>query len=135
MKTLHRLEGKVLIASDDPAVQREWRDMLEPRGYLISVARESGWVTELHAEDPPDVILLDAATSDPSEVEALRQRRSDGSSTPIILVTPHPPSDKALAAFMAGAFEILRKPVTADELLPCVTRAVEIGRASCRERV
>jgi signal transduction histidine kinase/DNA-binding response OmpR family regulator len=135
MKTLHRLEGKVLIASDDPAVQREWRDMLEPQGYLISVARESGWITQLHAEDPPDVILLDAAASDPSEVETLSQTRSDGSSTPIIVVTSHPPSDKALAAFMAGAYEILRQPVTADELLPCVTRAVErrdVASASLR---
>jgi signal transduction histidine kinase/DNA-binding response OmpR family regulator len=135
MKTLHRLEGKVLIASDDPAVQREWRDMLEPRGYLISVARESGWAAQLDGEDPPDVILLDAAASDPSEVEALCQTRFDDSSTPIIVVTSHPPSDKALAAFMAGAYEILRKPVTADELLPCVTRAVErrdVASASLR---
>jgi signal transduction histidine kinase/DNA-binding response OmpR family regulator len=135
MKTLHRLEGKVLIASHDPAVQREWRDMLEPRGYLISLAQENGRATELPGEDPPDVILLDAAASDPSEVEAFRQVRSDGSSTPIILVTSNPPSDKALAAFMAGAYEILRKPVTADELLPCVTRAVErrdVASASLR---
>ncbi|HEX9898647.1 MAG TPA: GAF domain-containing protein, partial [Candidatus Methylomirabilis sp.] len=135
MKTLHRLEGKVLIASHDPAVQREWRDMLEPRGYLISLAQGNGRATELLGEDPPDVILLDAAASDPSEVEAFRQVRSDGSSTPIILVTSNPPSDKALAAFMAGAYEILRKPVTADELLPCITRAVErrdVASASLR---
>jgi hypothetical protein len=53
MKTLHRLEGKILIASDDPAVQKECRGILEPRGYLISVVQGNGWATELLAEAPP----------------------------------------------------------------------------------
>ena len=127
MKPLHRLAGKVLIASDDPAVQKEWRGILEPRGYLISVAQGSGWATQLLGEDPPDVILLDRSAPDPAEVEAFHQARSNGSSTPIIVVTADPSSDMALAAFRAGAYDILRKPVTVDDLLPCVIRAVEGG--------
>ncbi len=125
MKTLHRLEGKILIASDDPAVQKECREILKPRGYLISVVQGNGWATELLAEAPPDVILLDSGVLAPSEIEAIHHTRPDGSSPPIIVVTADPSSDRALAAFKAGAYDILRKPVSADELLPCITRAVE----------
>jgi signal transduction histidine kinase/DNA-binding response OmpR family regulator len=136
MTTLPRLERKVLIASDDPAVEKECRDSLEPRGYLISVAQGNGWATQILGEDPPDVILLDSAVLAAAEGEAFRHARPDGSSPPIIVVTADPSSVRALAAFEAGEYDILRKPVSADELLPCITRALNRrGAASTRLRL
>lgn len=40
MKSARRLHGKVLIASDDPAVQEECRSILEARGYPTSMAAD-----------------------------------------------------------------------------------------------
>ena len=53
MKKVHRFEGKVLIASNDPALQKECCGILEPRGYLISMAPGNGWATGLPGEPPP----------------------------------------------------------------------------------
>lgn len=69
-----------------------------------------------------DVILLDISLPDKSGIEVLKRLRTDGCTTPILVLSIHTANQYALRAFRAGASGYINKEAVADELLKAIQK-------------
>jgi PleD family two-component response regulator len=112
---------RILIASDQNAGLRDVETFLSEHGYLVLRVYAGSPVLERARAVRPDVILLDAKLADRDSLDLSRALRDDsliGISTPILLiVTGQPQPGEHLAALRAGIWELLLRPLNANELL------------------
>jgi DNA-binding NarL/FixJ family response regulator len=79
------------------------------------------------AKEPWDVILLDISMPGRNGIETLKQLRSEGIKTPVLMLSMHSAEQYAIRAFRAGASGFLNKETATDELLVAV-RKILAGR-------
>jgi FixJ family two-component response regulator len=98
---------------------------LKKAGYAVATyASAQPLLDRLPSESVPSCILLDVRIPELSGPE-LQERLSElGSTLPIIFLTGHPDVPTTVRAIKAGADDFLTKPVSSDELLQAVERAI-----------
>lgn len=112
---------RILIVEDDPIARKVYIDFFRAKGFTAVVARDGEEALSKFDEQPPDVVLLDAAIPKIDGFEVLYRIRSDpkGRSLPVIMVTAVVRSPRgarhAIDDLRANAY--LMKPVDPDELL------------------
>lgn len=110
-----------LIANDQEWSARSFESILATAGYAILRAYTGTQALERALSARPDVILLDDRLPDVSGLEVCRALREDariGSTTPILITSSEPSTRRRrLEAFKAGAWQFLRAPLDAEELL------------------
>ena len=78
----------------------------------------------LPSEDVPGCILLDVQIPGLTGPELQERLRKLGSTLPIIFITGYPDIPATVRAIKAGADDFLTKPVSSDDLLRAVERAL-----------
>jgi len=98
---------------------------LKRAGYEVAVyASAQPLLDRLPSEGVPSCILLDVQIPG-LDGPALQTRLSElGSMLPIIFLTGHPDIPTTVQAIKAGADDFLTKPVSSNELLQAVERAI-----------
>jgi two-component system nitrogen regulation response regulator GlnG len=76
-----------------------------------------------------DLLICDVNLPGTDGLALLRAVRSSFASTAVILTTADRDMDRAVSAFRLGAFDYLKKPIRTEELLDCVARVAQAGRA------
>jgi two-component system response regulator VicR len=112
--------ARVLVADDSETILLLMRTRLELAGHEVATAADGQEVIELingAADSPPDVLLLDAMMPRKSGIDALRELRSAGLDTPVLIVSAHQnptdadaPTDLEIAGYVT-------KPIDFDRLL------------------
>lgn len=106
--------------------EHEWstlslQSVLGPNGYAVLRAYNGRQALERMQSIAPDVVFIDARLPDMDGVQltrALRQHGNISLSAPILLVTAeHVTRQQQLGALRAGAWEYIRLPTDAEELL------------------
>jgi len=116
--------ARVLIVDDERAILEASRRFLEKQGHDVRIADDvDAALTEL-ANGPVDVVLSDIVMPGPSGVELLRHVRERLPEAKVILMTGEPSLETATEALRAGAFDYLAKPLSRDDLVATVQRAV-----------
>jgi two-component system response regulator FixJ len=72
----------------------------------------------------PDCVILDLWMPGLSGLDVLRRLRAVGILTPVICITASEEVALAKEVLDAGAMQLLRKPITNDELLDAIRRAL-----------
>ena len=106
---------------------------LKHAGYEVATyASAQHLLDDLPSESVRSCILLDVRIPELSG-PALQKRLSElGSTLPIIFLTGHPDIPATVRAIKAGADDFLTKPVSSDDLLQAIERAIahhEVTRA------
>jgi FixJ family two-component response regulator len=117
------VQGIVHIVDDDPSFRTAVERRLRHAGYEVAT-----YASAKHLLDRlPAVlgcILLDVRIPGMSGPE-LQERLSElGSTLPIIFLTGHPDIPTTVRAIKAGAADFLTKPVSSEDLLQAVERAI-----------
>jgi FixJ family two-component response regulator len=117
------VQGIVHIVDDDPSFRTAVERRLRHAGYEVAT-----YASAKHLLDClPAVlgcILLDVRIPGMSGPE-LQERLSElGSTLPIIFLTGHPDIPTTVRAIKAGAADFLTKPVSSEDLLQAVERAI-----------
>ncbi len=114
---------KVLIADDDRLVRALLADLLGELGHAVVAAEDGAAAVALAAREAPDVLILDFLMPRLSGLDALRELRAAGVTTPAVLLTAI--TDKSLRGVEgADAVEaVLEKPVTPRSLQRALSRA------------
>jgi DNA-binding NtrC family response regulator len=101
-----------------------------PKGYQVtSFADARSLLKEAEKpEFPYDVILTDLMLPQISGIELTKKLRIMGNETPIILITAHKSSEKAIEAIEAGAYDFVVKPLHFPQLHVSVERALHFNR-------
>ena len=120
---------KFLIA-DDHAIVRKGLIQLLREEFTISEVKEvvnGNDVLEEVGKQVWDAILLDISMPGRSGIEILKQIRTSGVTTPILIISMYPEEQYAIRALKAGASGFLNKESANEELLAAV-RKILSGR-------
>ncbi|MHC8299162.1 response regulator transcription factor [Pseudomonas sp. ZS1P83] len=107
---------RVLLVEDAPGLGEAVREQIADDGHAVD------WVQRLdHARNsvrttPYDLILLDLMLPDGRGLDFLRQQRSAGEVTPVIILTAQDQISDRIAGLNAGADDYLVKPFDLFEL-------------------
>jgi DNA-binding NarL/FixJ family response regulator len=121
---------RVLLVDDQELVRTGLRGILRPQfGFQIAGELPDGSrVSETVSALCPDVVLMDVRMPVVDGVEATRELRRRGSSSPVLALTTFDDDEVLAAVLRAGASGFILKGVTAEDLQRAV-RIVAAGGA------
>jgi FixJ family two-component response regulator len=129
------LPGIVHIVDDDASFRTAVERRLKNAGYeVVSYPSAQLLLDALPDESRPSCILLDVQIPGLSGPQ-LQARLSDlGSTLPIVFLTGHADTPITVQTIRAGAQDFLIKPVSSEQLLAAVERALANHQASRDQR-
>ena len=114
---------KLLLVEDNPRLRALLAEMLTAAGFGLDAAASVADLMSLARDTPYDLIVLDLGLPDGDGLDAIRNLRSSGLATPILIITARGSIDERVSGLDAGADDYLTKPFNNAELLARV-RAV-----------
>ena len=125
------MQGCVHIVDDNASFRKAVERRLTKAGYEVATyASAQHLLDRLPRESRPSCVLLDVRIPELSG-PALQERLTElGSTLPIIFLTGHPDIPTTVRTIKAGADDFLTKPVSSDDLLHAVERAIAHHRVT-----
>lgn len=108
---------KILLAEDEEALSRVYKAALEHQGYEVDQAFNGQEAVDLAAQNAYQVMIMDIMMPIKTGIEALREIRSTGNTTHVIMLTAMAEIDDRVTGLDAGADDYLTKPMSLKELL------------------
>lgn len=108
---------KILFAEDDRDLSTAVKTLLERTGYMVDTVHDGADALAYAEAEPYDGMILDWMMPEKDGVEALREMRSKGITTPCLLLTARDAIEDRVTGLDAGADDYLPKPFNGKELL------------------
>lgn len=121
----------VLIVDDDRAMVGMVAALLGDEGFDLVTAYDGEQALKRHADDPPDLIVLDRRLPRLDGDEVVRRIRAS-SDTPILMLTGERGSEERAKLLEVGADDYLEKPFSKRELLARVRALLRRGGGTKR---
>ena len=119
------MPGLVHVVDDDAAFRTAIERRLKKAGYEVATYSSAQHLLDrLPSEGELGCILLDVRMPELSGPKLHDRLRELGSTLPIVFLTGHPDIPITVQAIKAGAEDFLTKPVSSDQLLRAVERAI-----------
>jgi PAS domain S-box-containing protein len=137
MKTLADNPATVLVVNDDQLQLDLLRDLLEPEGYRIFVARDGRSALDLTRTLQVQIVISDVVMPEMDGLELCRRLKKNPhtSTIPVLLASGIRKEEAALLeGFEAGADDYLEIPFRHEQLLVKVARLIERHRVERRYR-
>jgi DNA-binding NtrC family response regulator len=116
---------QVLVVDDDRAVRKALQVNLGKHGMIVTLAENPHEALAALHETPYDLVLTDVKMPGSTGIELLGQIRRSWPDLPVVVMTGYGSVEDAVAAMKAGAADYLIKPISKDELLVVMERALE----------
>ena len=124
------MPGFVHIVDDDESFATAMERRLKQAGYEVAVYASAQQLLDcLPSESIPSCILLDVRIPGLSGPELQRRLSELGSTLPIVFLTGYADVPTTVRTIKAGAEDFLTKPVSSDELLQAIERAIAVHEA------
>lgn len=108
---------RLLLAEDEEAMSEAIVDILEYHRYQVDAVYDGGEALDYIHGAQYDGIILDIMMPVRSGLEVLRQIRSEGNHTPVLLLTAKAEVEDRIEGLDLGADDYLPKPFAMGELL------------------
>lgn len=108
---------KILLIEDEPKTVQSLKMSLEENGFEVDIAYDGDIGFHLARKNHYNVIVSDIILPYKNGYEIVKDLRSSGSDTPIILLTALSSLDEKLKGFDLGADDYLVKPFELKELI------------------
>ena len=127
-----RVPGRILIVDDEFANRLYLRKLLASHGATVIEAASGEQALALAKLETPELALVDVMMPDLSGYEVCRRLKEQPATRDItvIMVTARTTPEDVEHAFVLGAFDYIRKPFHARELLARARHALELKRQS-----
>ena len=122
----------VFVVDDDKQICQEMRAVLEGEGYDVEDYADGEAFFAGYRPGREGCLLIDAYLPGMDGFQLLRRLRDEGRVLPSIMITGRADVPMAVEAMKAGATDFIEKPVTREELLLAVERALEQARDSSK---
>ena len=116
---------KILLVEDEKNLRKTLALMLGEAGYEVKEAADGDSAKKAITEGTYDVIVTDLVLGNVDGLEVLRHAKENSPLTEIIVVTAYGTVESAVQAMKNGAYDYIQKPVSNDELLIKIGKAVE----------
>jgi FixJ family two-component response regulator len=119
----------VAIVDDEPSVRSSLRRLCSVLGLRPAVYASGGdFLDSLGQERPlPDCLLLDAQMPDMTGLEVHQRVLQLGFRVPTVVFTAAEAPEVRTRYLAAGVAEYLQKPISGDDLIAAIERAVKKG--------
>ena len=132
MPTLHpataRSLNRVLVVDDEPNLRRSLSRLLGEAGYEVTAESNGKQALERALAQPFDLILCDVRMPEMDGLTFLRTYQDRGGTALVLMMSAYGSEDAALAAMKEGAYDYIRKPFSADEVVLALRKAEERER-------
>lgn len=108
---------RILLVEDEPELSAQIKKALEDAGYAVDHAADGEEGHFLGETEPYDAIVLDLGLPVMDGVSVLEKWRSEGRTTPVMILTARDTWTDKVAGLDAGADDYLAKPFKMEELL------------------
>ena len=108
---------KIMLADDEPSMQKLVRRVMEDGGYEFCCASDGAETIEIIDSENPDLLLLDVMMPKIDGFRACQLLREKGVKIPIIFLSAKGDIVDKSVGFNAGGDDYLVKPFSPDELL------------------
>jgi DNA-binding response OmpR family regulator len=119
--------SRILVVEDDPAILRGLADNLKFESYEVLTAGDGEAAYRLLREAKPDLLILDLMLPRMSGYELCRKARSEGITTPILMLTARGEEADRVLGLDLGADDYVTKPFSVRELLARVRAILRRG--------
>lgn len=119
----------ILLIDDEEHVLGMMEDVLRHRGWDPVAVSDSEEALRLLDARPFDVIVSDVMMPRLNGLRLLETVRGQGRRIQVILVTGYATREVAEDALANGAYRLLQKPFSVDDLVTAVEGALEAGSA------
>jgi RNA polymerase sigma factor (sigma-70 family) len=121
----------VHVVDDDASFRTAIERRLKKAGYIVATYPSAQQLLDnLPDEEQPGCILLDVRIPDLSGPELQDRLRQIGSTLPIVFLTGYTDVPTTVRTIKAGAEDFLTKPVSSEQLLRAIERAIAHHEAS-----
>lgn len=107
---------RILLIEDEIKLLKATFQWLSEKGYVVETASNTRTALELLRSKQYSIIISDIVMPNITGLELLRQIRSEGITTPVILLTALGDIEDKIEGFEAGADDYLTKPFDFQEL-------------------
>lgn len=118
----------VHIVDDDPSVRESLSLLLELRGFAVRAYADGASFLDQVEAPGHGCVLLDLRMPGIDGLEVQQRLAARGVTMPIIILTAHGDVEAARAAFKAGAFDFLEKPVDRKQLRKVLEAALSLEK-------
>ncbi len=115
------------IVDDEEFMRRNIIDALSNKNFTFIESDDGQKALETMQKQKPDLLLLDINLPILDGLSVLKEIRQVYTDLPIIILTAHGTSERAIRAMKNGAFDYLEKPFELEEFLIVVDRAIDYG--------
>lgn len=127
--------AKILVVDDELFYRELVTDILKKAEHEVFQARDGREaLDQLIARPNLDVILTDVVMPGMDGLAVLSKVRARDASIPVIMLSAHEDHRMVLQALRRGAFDYQRKPITSQELVLAVDRALEYRKLQNEQR-
>ena len=113
----------ILVVNDDPPIRRLLRTSLRAQGYEVLEAPDAATAFDLLSRRRPEVMILDLGLPDVDGTDIIREVRTAGDKTPIIVLSSRGNERGKVEALDLGADDYVTKPFGMAELVARIRAA------------
>lgn len=119
-------QATILVAEDEPLVQKFLSRVLEQAGYQVVLASSGldAWQMFQQFAGQIDVLLLDVIMPELDGVEVLEKVRHDFPHIPAVFCTGYAPNTPEVANILSQGLAVLKKPIDVATLLNAINEAL-----------
>jgi two-component system, OmpR family, response regulator len=107
---------RILLAEDEPVLCDQIRKLLSAEGRVVDVAHDGQEACFLGSTEPYDMIILDIGLPIRDGTSVLKEWRSNGIATPVLILTARDGWSDRVDGLDAGADDYMTKPFHLAEL-------------------
>ena len=114
----------IYVVDDDRRIREALRSVLEDDGRTVEDFASCEAFLESYRPGREACLLIDAYLPGMTGLELLQRLSDDGHRMPSVMITGKADVTMAVQAMKAGASDFIEKPISREELLACVERAL-----------
>jgi DNA-binding NtrC family response regulator len=113
-----------LVVDDEENIRELLDEILSEEGYEVTTAEDAAHAREARRGGNFDLTLLDIWMPDTDGITLLKEWADSGSLGPVVMMSGHGTVDTAVEATRLGALDFIEKPVSLNQLLRTVSKAL-----------
>ncbi len=122
----------ILIVDDESSLRRTLRTALESMGHQVADAADGSRALELLRQDSFDIAFLDLRLAEEQGLDVLPELKRQAPALDVVIITAYATIQTAVEAMRRGAFDVLPKPFTPDQLRLVLGRCKQVRRLHSR---
>ena len=115
---------RVLVIEDDAQMLENYSRMLKRFGYDCILESSGDHALETLEGSMPDIILTDLRMPGSSGIDVISAVKRSNPDIPVVLITAYADIPTAVEAIKQGAFDVIAKPFTSEQLQIVLERAL-----------